>query len=237
MEHQRGGAKRLPSGVSKTVSRVLYLTVIYLDVPLPARSSHPGSGRASLGGLGPPAPIPVLLRIEFTASDSLQPMGALLPHLSTLTDRAACPNTPYPPQQDRSCGGHLRIPIRRRKMPSEEGLFLRSPKIGRSRRWPRTVKVFTSLAEISTQKRNDPLRRLRPPPARSVCLDRQPCRRYISVALFLKSPSAGVTRYPCPAEPGLSSRTAFRPGRATVCLTHGPYCTGRSRNCQRPGPR
>lgn len=30
-------------------------------------------------------------------------------------------------------------------------------------------------------------------------------RRYISVALFLKSPSAGVTRYPCPVEPGLSS--------------------------------
>ena len=35
-------------------------------------------------------------------------------------------------------------------------------------------------------------------------------RRYISVALFLKLPSAGVTRYPCPAEPGLSSCTAFR---------------------------
>ena len=33
---------------SKTISRVLYLTVIYLDVPLPIRSSHPGSGRASL---------------------------------------------------------------------------------------------------------------------------------------------------------------------------------------------
>ena len=30
-------------------------------------------------------------------------------------------------------------------------------------------------------------------------------QRYISVALFLKSPSAGVTRYPCPVEPGLSS--------------------------------
>ena len=30
--------------------------------------------------------------------------------------------------------------------------------------------------------------------------------RYLSVALFLKSPSAGVTRYPCPVEPGLSSR-------------------------------
>ena len=44
-------------------------------------------------------------------------------------------------------------------------------------------------------------------------------RRYLSVALFLKSPSAGVTRYPCPVEPGLSSRPAFRPGRATVCLT------------------
>ena len=34
---------------SKPVSRVLYLTVIYLDEPLPIRSSHPGSGRASLG--------------------------------------------------------------------------------------------------------------------------------------------------------------------------------------------
>lgn len=35
-------------------------------------------------------------------------------------------------------------------------------------------------------------------------------KRYISVALFLKSPSAGVTRYPCPVEPGLSSCAAFR---------------------------
>ena len=68
---------------SKTISRVLYWTVIYLDVPLPARSSHPGSGRASLC-----APIPVLLRIEFTAMDSLQPSGALLPHLSTLARTA-----------------------------------------------------------------------------------------------------------------------------------------------------
>ena len=33
----------------------------------------------------PIAPIPVLLRIEFTASDTLEPTGALLPHLSTLT--------------------------------------------------------------------------------------------------------------------------------------------------------
>jgi hypothetical protein len=34
--------------------------------------------------------------------------------------------------------------------------------------------------------------------------------RYISVALSLKSPSPGVTRHPCPVEPGLSSDTAFR---------------------------
>ncbi len=39
-------------------------------------------------GVEPPAPIPVLLRIEFTATDSLQPSGALLPHLSTLTSAA-----------------------------------------------------------------------------------------------------------------------------------------------------
>ena len=42
--------------------------------------------------------------------------------------------------------------------------------------------------------------------------------RYFSVALFLKSPSAGVTRYSCPVEPGLSSRTAFRPAPAAVQL-------------------
>ena len=43
--------------------------------------------------------------------------------------------------------------------------------------------------------------------------------RFVSVALVRGSPLAGVTRYPCPVEPGLSSRPAFRPGRATVCLT------------------
>ena len=110
---------RIPQGgpylrTSKTISRVLYLTIIYLDVLLPERSSHPGSGRANLN-----APIPVLLRIEFTASRCSHVMGELLPRLSTLTT---------------------------------------------AERW-----------------------------------------RYISVALFLKSPSAGVTRYPCPVEPGLSS--------------------------------
>ena len=123
--HEKAPAAYYAAGAtffaSKTVSRVLYLTAIYLGALLPACSSHPGSGRAGLSGANPDAPIPVLLRIEFTATDSSQPSGALLPHLSTLT--------------------------------------------GTARLW----------------------------------------RRYISVALFLKSPSAGVTRYPCPVEPGLSS--------------------------------
>ena len=130
-ERKRGtafSAVPLISNTSKTVSRVLYLTVIYLDALLPVRSSHPGSGRASLY-----APIPVLLRIEFTASDCSQPTGALLPHLSTLTSSL----------------------IRRG-------------------------------------------------------------RRYISVALFLRSLWAGVTRYPCPVEPGLSSSAGFRLAAATV---------------------
>ena len=64
----------------KTVSRVLYLAVIYLGGPLPDRSSH--LLRTAGPALCPPA---VLLRIEFTASDSLQPMGELLPRLSILT--------------------------------------------------------------------------------------------------------------------------------------------------------
>ena len=82
--HEKAPAAYYAAGAtffaSKTVSRVLYLTAIYLGALLPTRSSHPGSGRASLC-----APIPVLLRIEFTASDASTPMGALLPHLSTLT--------------------------------------------------------------------------------------------------------------------------------------------------------
>ena len=41
-------------------------------------------------------------------------------------------------------------------------------------------------------------------------------RQNISVALVLRLPSAGVTRYPCPVEPGLSSSGAFRPPSAAV---------------------
>ena len=50
-------------------------------------------------------------------------------------------------------------------------------------------------------------------------------RRYISVALVRGSPLAGVTRYPCPVEPGLSSCTGFRLVPAVVRPTHGAYCS------------
>ena len=40
--------------------------------------------------------------------------------------------------------------------------------------------------------------------------------RYLSVALVLRSPSAGVTRYPCPMKPGLSSPGAFQHPAAAV---------------------
>ena len=70
-----------PSGASKPVSRVLsFKTAIYLDVPLPARSSR------LRGTVGPTTcPSTALLRIEFTATDASTPSGELLPHLSTLT--------------------------------------------------------------------------------------------------------------------------------------------------------
>lgn len=58
-------------------------------------------------------------------------------------------------------------------------------------------------------------------------------RRYISVALFLKSPSAGVTRYPCPVEPGLSSWTDFRPVPATIQRTRRVNSTQTAAESQR----
>ena len=54
-------------------------------------------------------------------------------------------------------------------------------------------------------------------------------RRYLSVALVLGFPPAGVTRYSCPVEPGLSSSAAFRhasaavrPGCGNIVPQHGP---------------
>ncbi len=44
-------------------------------------------------------------------------------------------------------------------------------------------------------------------------------RRYISVALVRGFPLAGVTRYPCPVEPGLSSYISFRLISATAQFT------------------
>ena len=49
--------------------------------------------------------------------------------------------------------------------------------------------------------------------------------RYISVALVRGSPLAGVTRYPYPVEPGLSSRTGFRLMPATIQRTCDMYFT------------
>ena len=45
-------------------------------------------------------------------------------------------------------------------------------------------------------------------------------QRYLSVALFLGLPPAGVTRYPCPVEPGLSSSMGLSPHRrgCPACL-------------------
>ena len=57
--------------------------------------------------------------------------------------------------------------------------------------------------------------------------------RYISGALFLKSPSAGVTRYPCPVEPGLSSWTGFRPAPATIQRTRRINSTQTAAESQR----
>ena len=53
-------------------------------------------------------------------------------------------------------------------------------------------------------------------------------QRYLSVALVLGSPPAGVTRYPCPAEPGLSSSSAFRHESAAVRPGRGNIVTQES---------
>ena len=100
--------------MSRPVSRVLLKTTIYLGPSLPAGSSH------LLRTAGPAiCPPTVLLRIEFTASDSLQPMGELLPRLSTLTSWAQAP--------DRS--------LCRQRQSSFPSLCLHSPPDPRCGRW------------------------------------------------------------------------------------------------------
>ena len=86
---------RAAVSASKPVSRVLsFKTAIYLDAPLPVRSSRlPGT-------VGPTiCPSTALLRIEFTATDSSQPSGELLPHLSTLTSPAQVSYPSLPPRE------------------------------------------------------------------------------------------------------------------------------------------
>ena len=58
--------------------------------------------------------------------------------------------------------------------------------------------------------------------------------RYLSVALVLRFPSAGVTRYPCPVEPGLSSSGSFRFPSAAVQPSLRKYSTPKHGNCQIP---
>ena len=88
------GAKRIFRHAKR--NSVLSLFLLYLC----EQNCKPGSvfdshlsKRIVAGALQPPrertgrpiAPIAVLLRIEFTASDTLEPTGALLPHLSTFS--------------------------------------------------------------------------------------------------------------------------------------------------------
>ena len=69
-------------------------------------------------------------------------------------------------------------------------------------------------------------------PRLSTLTGRRGVRRYISVALVLRSPPAGVTRYPCPAEPGLSSWVAFRRSHAAVQPACRGYCSRFRTDCQ-----
>ena len=66
-------------------------------------------------------------------------------------------------------------------------------------------------------------------PTFSPLLEGEAFQRYISVALVLGSPPAGITRYPYPVEPGLSSSGAFRrpsaavqPGRGNIVQQTNP---------------
>ena len=104
------------------------------------------------------------------------------------------------------CGGRALIsafpPLRRRKV--------RSPAFPRGSRGLRAKTAFAPLLLLSPRKRRAFV---------GTPFDFSPgggSTRYISVALVRGFPLAGVTRYPCPVEPGLSSRTGFRRVRAAA---------------------
>ena len=116
------------------VSRVLsFKTAIYLDAPLPIRSSRlPGTAGPAL------CPSTALLRIEFTAADCSQPSGELLPHLSTLTSLAQ--NSGFTP-----AGRYISV-----------ALFLGSPPAGVTR-YPCPVEPgLSSRAGLSPRPRGCP---------------------------------------------------------------------------------
>ena len=69
------------------------------------------------------------------------------------------------------------------------------------------------------------------PPFHPCCANAQ---RYLSVALVLRSPSAGVTRYPCPMKPGLSSPAAFQLAAAAVRPGRGNIVPYPARNVKSP---
>ena len=159
------------------------------------RSSHLlGNSRAGL------VSSTVLLRIEFTASDASTPMRALLPHVSTLTSSA---QTSHPSlrRKRQSSSVPLRLLCRQSgALPAFGDGKTSYPSLRRKKRslyipffllcrQSRTLSAFLAQTGDILQS-PDWYKRT---------------RRYISVALFLRSLWAGVTRYPCPVEPGLSS--------------------------------
>ena len=133
---------RAAVSASKPVSRVLsFKTAIYLDAPLPVRSSRlPGT-------VGPTiCPSTALLRIEFTAMDCSQPSGGLLPP----------PFHPYlGPRKNRCfCGGPIKIMGTRRFI--SVALFLGSPPAGVTRYPCPAEPGLSSQAGLSSRLRGCP---------------------------------------------------------------------------------
>ena len=164
---------------SKPVSRVLsFKTAIYLDAPLPVRSSRlPGTAG------------PAYVSLHGVAPDRVYSDGRLARH--RVSSYLAFPPLPL----------RHKLPITRFTPRGKARSF-------RCASSPHESKCF----------RGGPIRG-------------EP-RRYISVALFLGSPPAGVTRYPCPMEPGLSSPAGLSPRRRGCPACLPDYFTLSLQDCQ-----
>ena len=159
------------------------------------RSSHLlGNSRAGL------VSSTVLLRIEFTATDASTPMRALLPHVSTLTSSA---QTSYPSLRRKRQSSY--IPLRLLCCQSGALPAFGDGKTSYPSLCRKKQSLYIPFFLLCRQSRGFAgfLEHAGNTPAVS-CVGIW-TRRYISVALFLRSLWAGVTRYPCPVEPGLSS--------------------------------